>query len=216
MRRGRAGKSKNPPPDAGAAQGVRRKAPICERLKIASPLSALFIVKVETYPLIIGIIVALLGIGIIFDAWTPDAASVSQERRRRPRIERHRNGEALIGFGVLALAAAFLGRDNWSYSVLVVIIGAVFLLVGAILNRSYVRELFVNRGPLRRREVDTEPLAGRPANVAPKAPADTPLPPPKPVQEEASWAGAERRKAPRGGERGNTREGPTSEQQSRH
>lgn len=170
--------------------------------------------KVETYPLILGIIVALLGIGIIFDAWTPDAASVSQERRRRPRIERHRNGEALIGFGVLALAAAFLGRDNWSYSVLVVIIGAVFLLVGAILNRSYVRELFVNRGPLRRREVESEPLAGQPADVAPQAAADTPLAPPKSAQENASWDGAERRKIPRG-EGGSTRRGPPSEQQPR-
>src|SRR5205085_11117898 len=97
----------------------------------------------------------MLGIGIIFDAWTPDAISVAEERRRRPRIERHRNGEALIGFGVLALAGAFIGRDNWSYSVLVVIIGAILLVVGAVLNARYVRELFVNRGPLRRRDTAT-------------------------------------------------------------
>ena len=102
-------------------------------------LPAHILVRVETFPLIIGIIVALLGIGIIFDAWTPDANTVSAERRRRPRIERHRNGEALIGFGVLALAGAFIGRDSWRYSVLVVIISAVFLVVGAVLNGSYVR-----------------------------------------------------------------------------
>lgn len=156
--------------------------------------------RIETLPLILGILVALLGIGIIFDAWTPDAPSVSPERRRRPRIERHRNGEALIGFGVLALAAAFIGRDSWRYSVLVVIIGAVFLLVGAILNRQYVRELFVNRGPLRRRDPATFEPATADAEVAdvqtPIAPApmaDQPLL----AREEVGWDGTERRSAPR-------------------
>lgn len=156
--------------------------------------------RVETFPLIIGIIVALLGIGIIFDAWTPDANVVATERRRRPRIERHRNGEALIGFGVLALAAAFIGRDSWRYSVLVVIIGAVFLVVGAVLNRSYVRELFVNRGPLRRRE------PGEGATVPPLVTADRerPLttvedsaPTSSPARTGDGWDGMERRKTPR-------------------
>ena len=166
--------------------------------------------RIETFPLIIGIIVALLGIGIIFDAWTPDANMVSTERRRRPRIERHRNGEALIGFGVLALAAAFIGRDSWRYSVLVVMIGAVFLLVGAVLNRSYVRELFVNRGPLRRREPDEV------AAAPPLTPPDREMPvttvgepsAPAPARADATWAGVERRKAPRDG--GKRRPGDTS------
>ena len=172
--------------------------------------------RIETLPLILGILVALLGIGIIFDAWSPDAASVSTERRRRPRIERHRNGEALIGFGVLALAAAFIGRDNWRYSVLVVIIGAVFLLVGAILNRRYVWELFVNRGPLRRRDPATleastaeVDVADAQRPIAPAPVADRPLL----ASEEAGWDGTERRSAPRAGNKRNrSREGPDSTQ----
>ena len=147
--------------------------------------------RVETFPLIIGILVALLGIGIIFDAWTPDASTVSMERRRRPRIERHRNGEALIGFGVLALAAAFIGRDSWNYSVLVVIIGAV-------LNWHYVRELFVNRGPLRRRDpgaIDAPPPVERPAGLQTVSDvAETGEP-------DERWSGVERRKTPREGNR---------------
>ena len=155
--------------------------------------------RVETFPLIIGVLVALLGIGIIFDAWTPDASTVSMERRRRPRIERHRNGEALIGFGVLALAAAFIGRDNWNYSVLVVIIGAVFLLVGAVLNWQYVRELFVNRGPLRRRDAGAidvpPPHMERPAGLQTVSDvAET-------GEADGRWNGVERRKAPREGDR---------------
>ena len=166
--------------------------------------------RIETLPLILGVLVALLGIGIIFDAWTPDAASVSPERRRRPRVERHRNGEALIGFGVLALAAAFIGRDSWRYSVLVVIIGAVFLLVGAILNRHYVRELFVNRGPLRRRDPGTQEsisaaVADAPRPITPAPVADRPLL----ASEEPGWDGVERRSAPRiGNKRGGSRQGP--------
>jgi hypothetical protein len=154
-------------------------------------------VRVETFPLIVGIIVALLGIGILFDAWTPDANSVATERRRRPRIERHRNGEALIGFGVLALAAAFIGRDSWRYSVLVVIIGAVFLLVGAILNRSYVRELFVNRGPLRRREAG-EGAAAAPI-IAEREREITTVEDSTSVRAAGGWDGNERRSVPREG-----------------
>jgi len=167
-------------------------------------------VRIETLPLILGVLVALLGIGIIFDAWTPDAANVAAERRRRPRIERHRNGEALIGLGVLALGAAFIGRDSWRYSVLVVIIGAVFLLVGAILNRQYLRELFVNRGALRRRDPATHEttaaaVVDAPAPIAPMAAADAP----PDAREDAGWDGVERRSAPRiGNKRGGSRPGP--------
>ena len=164
--------------------------------------------RVETLPLIIGVLVAMLGIGIIFDAWTPDTI-VAHERRRRPRIERHRNGEAMIGLGVLALAAAFIGRDNWSYSILVVIVGALFLIVGTALNGRYVRELFVNRGPLRRREASEQPIelvAAEPrgADVERPVPGDVVAPRP-------GWPEAERRQAPREGGRPNRRTGPSDD-----
>ena len=154
--------------------------------------------RIETFPLIIGILVALVGIGIMFDAWTADSM-VEHERRRRPRIERHRNGEAMIGLGVLALAAAFIGRDEWRYSTLVVILGAAFLILGAVLNRRYVHDLLVNRGPLRRREESeqgTELIGAthesngieRPVATAPNAPRP-------------GWPHTERRKKPRDGDR---------------
>jgi hypothetical protein len=172
-------------------------------------------VRIETIPLILGILIGLLGIGIIFDAWSPDTSGMTTERRRRPRIERHRNGEALIGFGVLALAAAFIGRDNWRYSVLVVIIGAVFLLAGAILNGRYVRELFMNRGPLRRREEgDAEFVVATPNERAVPpiveqerdlmAARDEVVP-----ETDVMWDGVERRKEPRvQGKRGGSRPRP--------
>ena len=155
--------------------------------------------RVETVPLILGILVAVLGIGIMFDAWTPDSV-VAHERRRRQRVERHRNGEAMIGLGVLALAAAFIGRDDWRYSILVVIVGALFLVVGTILNARYVRDLFVNRGPLRRREEAEE--GAELTAAAPRA-GDVERPVPGSVTKlpRLGWPAAERRKTPRDGER---------------
>jgi peptidoglycan/LPS O-acetylase OafA/YrhL len=110
--------------------------------------------KIEFVPLIIGALVGLLGLALLFDAWTPDAIFVSRERRRRPRARWSRVGESFIGFGVIAMACSILGRDNWRYSTLVVVAGTVALILGVVLSRSYVRELFVNRGPLRRRGND--------------------------------------------------------------
>ena len=107
---------------------------------------------IELVPVIVGALVGLLGLGLIFDAWTPDDIVVKKERRRAPRIERSRGGEAMIGLGVLCMAAAFIGRDTWVYSVVSVIAGAVLLLFGTIANRKYLREVIGNRGKLRRRD----------------------------------------------------------------
>jgi len=107
--------------------------------------------RLEIIPLILAGIVGLLGLGLIFDAWTPDEIVVKRERRRRPRIERSRGGEAMIGLGVLAMAGAFAGRDTWSYSVVAVIAGSVLMLFGVIANRRYFGQRISNRGALRRR-----------------------------------------------------------------
>src|SRR5512146_1311974 len=101
--------------------------------------------RLETIPLIVGGIVCLVGLGLVFDAWTPDEIIVKRERRRRPRIERSRGGEAAIGLGVLCMGAAFIGRDTWRYSVVAVIAGAVLLLAGVIRNRRYLAQAITNR-----------------------------------------------------------------------
>ena len=106
----------------------------------------------ELIPLIVGALVGLVGLGLLFDAWTPDDIVVRRERRRKPRIERSRKGEAMVGLGVLCMAGAFIGRDTWSYSVLAVIAGSVLMLIGAIANRHYLGALVGDRGTLRRRD----------------------------------------------------------------
>lgn len=113
--------------------------------------------RLELIPLIVGIVVGLVGLGLIFDAWTPDEIIVKRERRRRPRVERQRGGEAAIGLGICGMAAAFIGRDTWKYSVIAVIAGTALLLYGVLRNWRFLGQAISNRGALRRREEkDTE------------------------------------------------------------
>ena len=106
--------------------------------------------RVETIPLIIGIIVALIGLAILADAWLPEEMTFRSERRRQERTERSIGGEACIGLAVLCLAAALIGRDTWRYGTVAVIAGSLLFVIGAFLNRTFLRDRIVNRGALRR------------------------------------------------------------------
>lgn len=106
--------------------------------------------RIEVIPLIVGVLIGLLGLGLVADAWIPEDVAPFRERRRRPRTERSVGGEGLIGLGVLCLAAALISRDSWDYVNVAVIVGGVLLLIGAWMNRRYLRDRFVNRGALRR------------------------------------------------------------------
>ena len=101
-------------------------------------------------PLIIGVLVALLGLAILADAWLPEEMPFRTERRRAEREERSLGGEAAIGIGVLCMAAALIGRDSWDYSIVAVIVGTVLFVMGAFMNRRFLRDRLVNRGSLRR------------------------------------------------------------------
>jgi hypothetical protein len=50
------------------------------------------------------------------------------------------------------MAAAFIGRDTWRFSVIAVIAGTLLLLYGVVRNRRYLGELILHRGSLRRRQ----------------------------------------------------------------
>jgi nitrogen fixation-related uncharacterized protein len=95
--------------------------------------------RIELLPIILGVVLGLIGLGLLFDAWAEDSDGASIERRRLPREGRDRKGEALLGLGVLAMAAAFIGRDTWRYSIVTVIVGAVLMLWGIKRNGAYLR-----------------------------------------------------------------------------
>jgi hypothetical protein len=107
--------------------------------------------RLEYVPILFGALLALVGLGLVADAWTPDRISSRPERRRSKRAERSRRGEAAIGFGVMCMAAAFLGRDTWRYSIVAVLVGTVLVAAGALASRQYLIAAISRRGVLRRR-----------------------------------------------------------------
>jgi hypothetical protein len=115
--------------------------------------------RLEQIPLFIGIVVAILGLGLVLDAQLPEGFSPSRERRRRERTERHRGGETLVGLGIIAMAAALIGRDTWRFGTVSVIIGVSMLAIGAWLNREYLKENVLFRGAARRGEKRSAPRA---------------------------------------------------------
>jgi hypothetical protein len=124
--------------------------------------------RVEDVPILIGGIVALVGVLLTADACLPEAARFyGRERRRRVRTERHRIGEGLVGAGIVALGAAIVGRDAWRWSMIAVIVGAALLVAGAVLNFRYLRETFAFRGPARRGGDGGENAAPEPADARP-------------------------------------------------
>ncbi len=106
--------------------------------------------RVETIPLVLGILVALIGLALLADAWLPEEMTFRSERRRQTRTERSTGGEACIGLAVLCMAAALVGRDTWRYGTVAMIAGTLLFLIGAAMNRQYLRDRVVNRGALRR------------------------------------------------------------------
>ena len=108
--------------------------------------------RLETIPIVVGVLAALLGLGLLADAWLPEDLPGFRERRRAARTERSLGGEASIGLGVLCVAAALIGRDSWDYVNVAIIAAAVLLLGGVWASRRYLRDRITNRGALRRGE----------------------------------------------------------------
>ncbi len=106
--------------------------------------------RLELLPLILGALVALGGLALVADSYLPDSTPRVEERRRRARAERDRRGEAWIGIGFVAIAAALIGRDAWAWGNVAVLVGVVCLAYGAFRNRTYLRELLTFRGAARR------------------------------------------------------------------
>ena len=79
--------------------------------------------RLEQVPLFIGVIVAIMGLGLVLDAQLPEGFSQSRERRRRARTERNRPGETLVGLGVIGMAAALIGSDEWRFGTVAVLAG---------------------------------------------------------------------------------------------
>ena len=124
--------------------------------------------RLELFPLVIGSLVLLVGLGLVVDGWVADRAPRVRERRRRARAERSRAGEVAVGAGLLLVGASLVGGDQWRWATVTVLAGAVLLLLGVALNGRYLRERLTFRGASRRgRTADDRRHLGDP--VAPGA-----------------------------------------------
>lgn len=110
--------------------------------------------KLEQIPVLLGIIVLLIALAIAYDAMSAPEKRPFRERRRRRRADLNRGGELLVALGTASMAAALIGRDSWRYGTIAVFLGAALLIIGAGLNRPFLRELLLFRGASRRAPVD--------------------------------------------------------------
>ena len=106
--------------------------------------------KLEQLPIFLGVLVALIGLTIALDAWQAGGVAPLRERRRRTRALPHKAGQTLVAIGTLCMAAALMGRDTWRWGTISVLAGSSLLIIGAIMNRKYLREVLLFRGAARR------------------------------------------------------------------
>ncbi|MEO6778608.1 MAG: hypothetical protein ABI194_04075, partial [Gemmatimonadaceae bacterium] len=107
------------------------------------------IVRVEDIPVVLGAVIAIIGVALMWDAWGPQTLGPMRERRRRVRASLDTPGELMAGLGVLLVGAALIGRE-WRFETVTVLVGTFFILVGALRNRKYFREVLLFRGSARR------------------------------------------------------------------
>ena len=106
--------------------------------------------RLEQLPILLGVLVALIGAFLAFDSFRPGTLRPISERRRRMRAAVSPTGEMLIALGMFCMGAALAGRDTWRWGTLSVMFGAVLLLSGGLMNRTYLKEMLLFRGAARR------------------------------------------------------------------
>ncbi|MFI5242564.1 MAG: hypothetical protein ACHQRL_06110 [Gemmatimonadales bacterium] len=118
--------------------------------------------RIETVPLLLGIIVFLVAAAMIADAVVGDESSILGERRSRARPARSKPGQIIFGTGMICVAAALIGRDQWRFTTLTIAVAVVLVVIGVGLNIRYIRGSVL--GPVlghsaKRRESDRQPPA---------------------------------------------------------
>ena len=108
--------------------------------------------RLELVPVLLGVLVLIVAAGILYDAASPDAARPFRERRRRQRAELDTAGEWLVGLGLACLGVSLIGNEVWRWTTIAVLSGIVLVVIGAILNRNFLREMLLFRGAARRGE----------------------------------------------------------------
>jgi hypothetical protein len=108
--------------------------------------------RLEQFPIVLGVIFCVLAAGIIYDAVSPGQTRPFRERRRRQRAELSKPGEWFVALGTVSLGASLIGGDEWRWGTIAILAGIALLIIGGILNRSFLKEMLLFRGAARRTE----------------------------------------------------------------
>jgi hypothetical protein len=103
--------------------------------------------RLEHIPLVLGLLFVVAGVALIADALLREQPLMVTDRRKRSRAPRHRGGQAAIGVGTIAVAAALFGRDAWRYGTVAVLLGVVAFAIGVRLNWGYVKAFMLGPEP---------------------------------------------------------------------
>jgi hypothetical protein len=107
-------------------------------------------VKLEQFPIVLGVIVILIAVAIAFDSMSPEPRRPFRERRRRQRAELNRTGELFVALGAACFATALMGSEYWRWGTIAIFAAIALLIVGGALNREFLREVLLFRGASRR------------------------------------------------------------------
>jgi hypothetical protein len=116
--------------------------------------------RVEYIPVLLGLALALLGAAIMWDGWGPQSLGPMRDRRRRSRAPIDSRGELVAGFGIVLLGVALVGRD-WRFETVTVLVGTACVLLGALRNQKYFREVLLFRGAARRNSPESDKKPGK-------------------------------------------------------
>jgi hypothetical protein len=106
--------------------------------------------RLEYIPVVLGAVILVVAAGIAYDAAAPENRRPFRERRRRQRAEIDTAGEVLVALGVGCLGVSLIGNEVWRWTTIFVLSGVVLVVLGAILNRRFLREVLLFRGASRR------------------------------------------------------------------
>lgn len=128
--------------------------------------------RIELLPVLLGVVACVIGGVLVLDALISDGTFIPVERRRRNRPPRNRTGEALLGAAIILIGASLIGRDQWPYTTVSVILAVVLGAAGVVLNWRYLSEMAAapqRRGDVAPVETDADGAPRPPSkNIAPR------------------------------------------------
>lgn len=114
----------------------------------------------ETIPLILGFLFALLGLGLIIDAWFGPHLFKGKERRRSRRATLSVTSQACLGIGTLSLGFALASRDTGRFTHIAIFVGLAYLIFAIAKSHQYIWQWLTSRGAERRRPADQQTFIG--------------------------------------------------------